>query len=204
MERCGPLSTRGGFSKGGQYTPFAWFDLVDGGNAGAADEMLDATYQEMCRRLALIRDDDGDPAEWDVHHWQNLNPVVCEPLAQLTTGSPGAIYHGGLLHAAVRYFDPEAQRPGLPEGVSALVGRVSDDAITVHLANTNLLEAREVLLQAGAFGEHAFVDATVGDSVVEVGGRHFSVRMDAATELRIDLTMERHANAPTYDFPWPV
>jgi hypothetical protein len=28
--------------------------------------------------------------------------------------------------------------------------------------------------------------------------------MDAATELSIDLTMTRHANAPTYDFPWPV
>ena len=204
LMRCGELPTRSGFSKGGQYVPFAWFDLVDGGNAGVADEMLAATYVEMCRRLNLIRHDDGDPAEWDVHHWQDLNPVVCEPLAQLTTGSPGAIYHGGLLHAAVRYFDPAAERPGLPDGVSALVSRVSDGGITVTLSNTDLLEARDVIVQAGAFAEHEFVDATVDGVTESVDGRHFTVRLAAASELSVDLTMKRHANAPTYDFPWPV
>ena len=52
--------------------------------------------------------------------------------------------------------------------------------------------------------EHEFVDATVGDVTESVSGRHFTARLAAASELSVDLTMKRHANAPTYDFPWPV
>jgi hypothetical protein len=85
-----------------------------------------------------------------------------------------------------------------------MVSPVSDDGITVVLSNTDLLEARDVIVQAGAFAEHTFVDATVGDVTQLVGGPHFTVRLAAASELSVDLTMKRHANAPTYDFPWPV
>ena len=101
-------------------------------------------------------------------------------------------------------IDPAAERPGLPDGVSALVSRVSDGGITVTLSNTDLLEARDVIVQAGAFAEHEFVDATVDGVTESVDGRHFTVRLAAASELSVDLTMKRHANAPTYDFPWPV
>ena len=47
--------------------------------------------------------------------------MVTQGLLQLTTGTPGVIYHGGLLHSAVRHFDPDRKRAGLPESVAALV-----------------------------------------------------------------------------------
>jgi len=40
--------------------------------------------------------------EWDVHHWQEINPVHTEALVQLTCGGPQIIYHGGLLHVRLR------------------------------------------------------------------------------------------------------
>ena len=53
-----------------------------------------------------------------MHHWQDLNPVIPEGLVQMTMGTPAAVYHGGLLHAGVRYFDPKRRRPGLPEHIA--------------------------------------------------------------------------------------
>ena len=43
---------------------------------------------------------------WDVHHWQNFCPAVPQGLLQLTCGTPGIVYHGGLLNTRLFHFDP--------------------------------------------------------------------------------------------------
>jgi len=52
----------------------------------------------MAKRLAVIAGDDVTDHEqvsnWDVHHWQDVNPVMPQPLCQLLTGCPGYVYHG--------------------------------------------------------------------------------------------------------------
>ena len=100
--------------------------------------------------------DDTDPETWDVHHWQELNPVHTEALLQLTCGGPQIVYHGGLLHVRLRYYDAEAARPGLPPDVAALVDRIEGNRLRVQLVNTSPQHARRLVLQSGAFGEHRF------------------------------------------------
>ena len=105
----------------------------------------------------------------------------------------------------MRYFDPSRRRPGLPEHVSALVERVAPEGITMTLVNTDPAQAREVLVQAGGFGEHQFTEVRL-DSVPDakpkaIDGKHFRVRLGPATRARLHLGMKRFAHMPSYAFP---
>ena len=168
--------------------------------------ILKAAYAETLARLERIREDHTTPDEQDVHHWQRLNPVVLEGLVQLTLGAPNHIYHGGLLHTSLRYFDPDRRRPGLPPDVAALVDRLTPEGIRLHLVNLHPSEPRTVILQAGMFGEHEFVQVR---QVVHyphqfhaIGARRFRVQLVPAAVGRIEVDMKRFVHQPTYAFPW--
>jgi hypothetical protein len=171
-----------------------------------AQDAVETTLGWMNHRFDEIRKDDWKPDEWDVHHWQNLNPVIPEGLLQMAMGSPSPIYHGGLMHARIRYFDPDRARSGLPQDVAAFVDSVTEDSATVQLVNTNLSQARSVSLQAGAFGEHQFTQSDVveGDetsSTSTIDSNALSVELPPGTEIRLHLGMNRLVNQPTYAFP---
>ncbi|MCK5119107.1 MAG: hypothetical protein KAQ78_05965, partial [Candidatus Latescibacteria bacterium] len=149
----------------GDYSHAApWFRYIQGKHPDYPGKIMGVQYAEIRRRLERMRNDHGDPAEWDVHHWQEINPVVTEALVQLTLGAPQFLYHGGLLHTRLRYFDAEGRRPGLPRDVGALVNRVDERGVALELVNLNPREPREVIVQAGAFGEHAFTEVRWGAS----------------------------------------
>ncbi len=196
------------FGKGGQVSPQGWLAYMQGSNPAYPEQALGQTCEEMNRRLEIMRGDTGDPGEWDVHHWQNINPVVCEPLFQLTMGAPGVVYHGGLCHARVRHFDPERRRPGLPEHVSALVEGITPEHIVLQLVNTDALAEHEVWVQAGAYREHRFTHAEVLDpESAQRGGQplncaYVRVCLGPAAQVRLRLRMDRYVAAPTYDWPW--
>ena len=194
------------FGKAGSYAPSGWYAYVNGKNPGFPEQVLEDTYAGICSRLERIEGDTDDVESWDVHHWQNLNPVIPEGLIQMAMGTPAAVYHGGLLHASVRYFDPLRQRPGLPEHVAALVESIAPEGIDLVLVNTDPLQSREVLVQAGAFGEHVLRgatlrDASAGEQHVPVAGRHLSVVLGPSAQARLRLEVERFAAQPSYDFP---
>ena len=213
LERLARFSGRNGqadvagFGKGGQFGSAPWRAFNEGGNPAYPEQVLEATYDELCRRLRVMRDDDGDPAEWDVHHWQDINPVLDRALLQLTMGTPGVIYHGGHVHSAVRHFDPARRRAGLPAGVAALVEQVRAQSVTLHLVNTDPVAAHEVLVQAGAFGEHRFTGADVlgaADQSTGIESGTFGVRLGPGSRLRVRLGLARHVNRPGYAHPWPA
>jgi len=191
-----------------QSSPDAWFAYVQGRYDEYPEHMLEAVYSLVAEQLARMAEDDGDPAEWDVHHWQDVTPVVTEGLVQTTLGSPAVIYHGGLLHASVRHFDPANGRPGLPDAVGALVERIRPDGIILSLINTDPIEPREVVVQAGSFGEHRFVEARGIDQTapatdgVPIGGRAMRIRLGPAAGVRLDVSMERFVNQPAYGLPF--
>jgi hypothetical protein len=201
----------------GEYNhAMPWYAYVQGDNPHYPEEIMNFTFREMRRRLDAIRKDEGsDPAAWDVHHWQDRNPVGTEALTQLTLGAPHTLYHGGLLHASVRYFDPVSRRSGLPEDVAACVETVKAKSVTLSLSNVSPLEDRRVLIQAGAFGEHGFTGATIENGFQNhqdalfgnrgVGkGRYKTVEiaLEAGTTIRLRLNLQRYVNRPGYDFPW--
>jgi hypothetical protein len=219
-DRAGWYSAPPSFGKAGHFWPEKWFGYVMGENPDFPDRVLEDTYTCLQQRLDKIENDDWDALEtWDVHHWQDLNPVVPEGLIQMTMGTPAAVYHGGLLHASVRYFalvdgchgDCACHddgigniRPGLPEGIAALVERITPEGIVLTLVNTNPLERRVVLVQAGAFGEHRFTTTTIDgapDKPIVVDDKIFQVNLGPWAQVRLHVGMARFANPPTYAFP---
>ncbi len=192
--------------KGDSQHAGPWLMYVRGENDAYPMQILQAGYRETLARLQRIRQDTTTPAEQDVHHWQKLNPVVLEGLVQLTLGAPNHIYHGGLLHTSVRYFDQEKRRPGLPPDVAALVERLTPGGIRLSLANLHSSEKRRVILQAGMFGEHEFTRVR---QVVhypyqfdQIDARRFVVELPPNAVGRLEIGIKRFAHPPTYAFPW--
>lgn len=66
-------------------------------------------------------------------------------------------------------------------------------------------ETRNLIVQAGAFGEHEFssVRHRVGESPAEtaVDGKHLSVTLPPSTSIRLDMGLRRFVNDPSYAFP---
>jgi hypothetical protein len=190
-------------AKGDDKHEGPWLAFLEGKNPDYPTQILRATYGETLRRLSVIRNDQTRPEEMDVHHWQQRNPVVLEGLVQLMLGGPNHIYHGGLLHTRLRYFDPARKRSGIPPDVAALVFRVTGDEVGIRLANLHPTEVREVIIQAGMFGEHRFTTVRYEECKADVNARTLTVRLLPASLANITLGMERYVNQPTYAFPWP-
>jgi hypothetical protein len=203
-----PWPRIGCFVKGGQYSPHAWHAFAADANPEYPERLMRCTLNEVDRRLEVMANDNGNPGEWDVHHWQDINPVLTDPLVQLTTGSPGVIYHGGLCHARLRHFDPQARRPGLPDAVAARVSRIRTDSVDLDLVNLHESQARDVVVQAGTFGEHLFTLVSRLDDDDELSVEDFrksktlEIRLQPASSLRMRLYMLRFASDPSYAFPW--
>jgi len=122
----------------------------------------------------------------------------------------GGLHHGNrtlVLHSRVRYFDPAKRRAGLPSDVAALVENLEADGTTLTLVNLNQLERRDVVIQAGGYGEHEFKNwhAEGGNDVIagfKVNRRHLVVRLEPGAGARIVLGMRRYVIRPKLDLPW--
>lgn len=184
----------------------SWLRFLQGDYPEYPEAILRATYAETLRRLEMVRNDTSDPKARNVHHWQQRNPVVLEGLVQTMLGGPNHIYHGGLLHCRLRYFDPEARRAGIPPDVAALVDELEPNRVSVWLVNVHPTEPRRVILQAGAFGEHRFREVSTANTPSEgtepANGRWFEVRLRPGAMGHLNITMDRYVNPPSYRSPW--
>ncbi len=180
----------------------SWFAYIKGRNPDYPGQILAATYEESLRRLELARNDNSDPAGRNVHHWQRHNPIILEGLVQLMLGAPNHIYHGGLLHCSVFYFDPARKRPGVPPDVAALVDRLTPEGFSLHLVNLHPSESREVMLKAGAFGEHQFTEIHQAGATVRVNDRFLRFRIGPGAVGQLKVGLKRYVNRPSYDRPW--
>ncbi|MCY3762885.1 MAG: hypothetical protein OXH50_16680, partial [Gemmatimonadetes bacterium] len=141
-----------------------------------------------------------------------------EARIQQTLGAPQPIYNGGLLRARLRDYDARARRPGLPPDVAALVTKLEAGQTGVRLVNLNSNAGRELVIQAGAYGEHRFsgVQYTAlsspypgppahyaGPPVTEetrsadFTGQYLGVELPPGTEVALDLATDRYAGQPS-------
>ena len=130
------------------------------------------------------------------------DPMAVTSLLNLMLGANYPSGGGNVLHAQVRYFDPQRRRPGLPPDVAALVHRISPQGIDLTLVNTNPVSARELVVQTGAYAEHDCVAVTAGDRRVKIDDSQFTVRLAPGSGERLSIRMKRFANQPTFKFPW--
>lgn len=192
--------------KGDSENTASWMGFLEGENPDFPVEILKANYAEVQRRLQDLREDNSLPDDQDVHHFFQRNPVVLEGLVQLMLGAPNHIYHGGLLHTSVRYFDPENRRPGIPADVAALVERITSQSITLKLVNLHPTESRKVIVQGGMFGEHQIQRVRqvihYPYQFYTVNQPYFEVQLRPGATGQLELDIDRFANTPTYRFPW--
>jgi len=184
---------------------------LSGLNPGWPERIMEGEFDHVARAVARIRN-----GTWE-HDWKSQtillqNPVFTNGLAQMTTGAPFPCYNGGLLMARVRHFDPDRGRPGLPDDTAALVESLRPDGSVLTLVNTSITETRRVVVQAGAYGEHAFTrvrtlppagtSGTAGGPWVGVNGKAFLAELPPSSILRIEAGMKLYAHQPTYRKPW--
>ncbi|MEE2752632.1 MAG: hypothetical protein VX910_01515 [Candidatus Latescibacterota bacterium] len=199
-----------------------WVSYLQGDNPDYPVKILQASLAQVYRRMEQIRQDETDPRNNHIHWWQQLNPVTTEALIQLTLGAPQLLYNGGLLHAPWRYSDRERKRPGLPQGVSALVEKVEAELLEVILVNTSAIHSRQLTVQAGTLREHQFTDLTfdvISSDYPDIVGSYsapptsfrkeniriddvdFEVDLPAGTQIRLRIGQERCVNDPSYRQP---
>lgn len=205
-----------------------WYEFINGRLPEYPSLLLAANHRLIDQQLERLRSEHGDPNNWHkveqimdypgslsmqidgyaIHAWQEFNPVYFESLIQLMLGAPAHISHGGLQHSTLRYYDAEAQRCGVPDGVAALVHEISENSVTVDLVNTSA-EPKFVIIQAGAFREHNFTNIRAKDletgaelADLAISGEWVQVDLAANSQARIHLAMLRYSNTPSYETPW--
>ena len=183
-------------------TELARFQYYDGKNPDWPEKILKAEYQNAQTDFASIQNETRDAHTLITDNHGPPGTVYTKGLTQVMMGAPQSVYTGGLLRATVRYFDSDRGRPGLPPDVAALVDHLDADGAGVQLVNLNPSEPRNLIVQAGAFAEHQFVEVTCADQKVPVESKYLGVQLPPAASIRLEVVMRRFAHQPTYAFPW--
>ncbi len=177
-----------------------WVEYLQGLRPAYPVEALRNDLNQIRTQVAKIRADTTTPDTRLADDPMVLNPASIDALLHLMCGGLPPANTGSLLHCRLRYFDEDARRPGLPEGVAALVEKMTADETVVTLVNIDTLHARRLTVQAGAYGEHAITDVAVeGDaqSVQKGAGARFQVTLEPGCGATLRLRMQRHSLPPT-------
>ena len=180
----------------------AWYRYLAGKNPGYPESALRNDLARVRDRVRGLRQDKTTPDTRLADDPMKYNPASVTSLLQLMMGGMHPGHCGSVLHARLRYFDPVKRRAGMPDGVSALVEKLSDDSVTVLLVNTDQLTSRELIVQAGSYGEHTFRDVTNGEAATSINGPHLRVRLKPGCGSRLTFSMSRYTRRPTLAFPW--
>ena len=183
------------------HTP--WLSYLAGEDPGYPVRKL---QDELARVRRQLREMDEDPTTPDTRLSENpnaLNPAHAQALVELMAGGLGDGLASGMpLHACVRYFDREARRPGLPPRAAALVEGMTDGSVDLTLVNLDPGRSCSLVVQAGTYGEHRFVEAASGGATQPVGDSAVDVHLGPGAGARISFTLERFAARPTLSSPW--
>ena len=178
-----------------------WLAYIEGKDPDYPERALQAEFEQLRRKVQGIREDDTTPDTRLADYLMRLSSLQTHALTNLMLGGylTGNIW---TLHSRLRYFDPEKRRAGVPEGVGALVEKLTADSVTVTLVNVNQTQARPVIVQAGGYGEHQFLSAMVDGKSVDIDGPTVNVHLEPGTGSRIVFKMRRYTNRPTLAHPW--
>ncbi|MBI3695892.1 MAG: hypothetical protein HY238_13760 [Acidobacteria bacterium] len=169
-----------------------WIAFLEGQEPDYPEKALRSSLARVRAKVAAMRRDTTTADTRLADYLMDFNPATTDSLAELTLGGylTGNIW---TLHSRLRYFDPVAGRAGLPPDVAALVEKLTPDSVTLTLVNTNQVQSRTVLLQAGAYAEHQFLSA--GSTAIR--SSRLTVRLSPGCGSRLTLQMKRYANPPT-------
>ncbi len=179
-----------------------WIGFLEGGNPDYPVQALQADFEHIRERMEEMR---NDPTSADTRLADWLLGIVPATTDTLTNLTVGGYFAGGriwTLHSRVRYFDPAGRRSGLPPDVAALVEKLTANAVTLTLVNVNQVEPRDVIVQAGGYGEHQFEGVRYGGQQMALDSPLLSVHLEPGSGTRLEFQMKRYANRPTLAQPW--
>jgi hypothetical protein len=142
---------------------------------------------------ALARPDDASYRERTSDYTHRFNPIAVQSLVNLAMGGNHPGRSGNVLHSRLFYLDPARDRVGLPDKVGALVDRITPDGVRVQLVNLDPENSRDVVLRAGAYGEHQFTSVDGEDADTS----EIRVRLAAGSGGSLELGMRLFVNLPT-------
>ena len=182
------------------------FQYYDGKNPDWPVRILRKELEQAIQSHQELLNESRGPQQLVDEHVHPRHAVYTRALTQTMFGCPQTVYNGSLLRATVRYFDVRAERPGLPPETAAFVDEIRPDGAGLQLVNLSVNRTSDVILQAGAFGEHEFTEVTwrEGDAVQgqTIDGRYLTVRLPPSTAIRLDLGLKRFTGQPSYAHPW--
>ena len=173
---------------------------------GTAPEFpVQAMQQDFGRirsRVAGIRSDPTTPDTRLSDDPMMFNPASVQSLNKLMQGGLDPGRNGGPVHCRIRYFDPIRRRAGVPDDVAALVDRMDAESVSVTLVNISQTDAREVIVQCGAYGEHQCHSVTIDEHTIDVNDSSFRVILSPGSGRRLVIRTTRYVNPPRLAFPW--
>ena len=179
-----------------------WIQFLGGRRPDYPEQVLQWDLALIDKRLIAMRADKTAPDRRLADNMLDYNPAAAESLVQLMWGGLMAGRNGGLVNARLRYFDPDRRRAGVPEDVAALISELSDTGTTVTLVNLNPTQARTVILQGGAYGEHQLISVNRNGKATRIDAPVVTVRLEPGSGETLRFTMRRYANQPTTRHPW--
>jgi len=179
-----------------------WLRYLEGKNPDYPVKALRHEFAEIRDRVQGINQDQTTPDTRLADHPMKFNPARVTTLLQLMVGGLHIARRGSVLHSRLRYFDPIARRAGIPPDIASLVQKMTADSVTVSLVNTSQIQGRRLIMQAGGYGEHEFVNVKIGDETRPVNNRHIEIRLAPGCGAQLKLKMKRYSHAPTANFPW--
>ncbi len=189
-----------------------WVDFLEGNNPDWPETSLRADLKRVADRARAQREDTTTPDTRLADAVLDQNPASVTALmhqmmgalhiARPPWGPTSAPAGGSPLYARLRYFDPATRRAGVPDDVAALVDRMTADETTVTIVNLSQTRSRQVLIQAGGYGEHQFRSLTVDGRTRPIDKSHVTIDISPGAGARLTLSMSRYVNPPSLKFPW--
>jgi|GEM_PF-6865283 len=188
------------------YIPdgLAWFYYVLGRNPDYPEKMMESDLNRIHQRM---RDMGRDKTpEWQCRtDWPHrYNPLSTHALYTMICGgvSPSLGKGTSLLRAELWHFDPQRNRPGLPENIAVLIDSITKDKVSVRYVNLCQSESRSVVVRTGAYGENQCVEVRLGGRRLAVDNNYFAVDLAPGSGGRIVLKVKRFVNQPRAGLSW--
>jgi hypothetical protein len=179
-----------------------WFDYLEGKDDRYPEDALRADLERVRKRVKKMRDDKTTPDTRLADDPLEFGMADITSLVEQMLGGLHIRRLGSIQHCRVRYFDPVRRRAGLPDGVAALVEKLTGDSVTLTLVNLDAADDRTLVVQAGGYGEHQFLAVEAEGRTRKMDATHFRVRLAAGAGARLTIKMRRYVNQPALAFPW--
>ena len=179
-----------------------WIKFLKGSNQNYPESALIEDLAKVRERMAEVFADSSSPDTRMSDDMNFTNPAATDSLIQLMLGGLPTGREGAPLHCRLRYFDPENQRAGIPEDVSALVTSMDKENTSVTLINLNPSKHKTLIIQGGAYAEHHIINASSNGESIDVEDSSFRVNLNPGCGSTISIKMSRYKNLPSFSMPW--